>query len=271
MGAFLKQAAQLIAGQMAGSNHKAAFIVKTLRFTYISSGTTIAALWYSAYRNERVKPHTIEWPFPGLSKKKRQYPPDRPEKELASEQHTTAAASNASGLIGTSPGGSVDGYVYPFTSKATIGRIDQGQDFGGSGPIFSPTNAVVVSIGAPGWPGSAGVVLEILDGGRAGQYIYINEGISVEVRPRQIVRAGQRVGTFVPFSSTGIEIGFCDSHGVPISHSEYTEGKVTRGGKEMAAFLSQLRMAPRHVAPGPYSKQAERGQVAGPPTPIRRR
>jgi hypothetical protein len=277
MGAFLKQAVTLLAGQMAGSNHKAAFIVKTLRATYIGSGTAIAVLWYSAYRNERVSPHTIDFPFPGLTKLKRQYSPDRPEKELPSEQPqgttTTGAASNANGLIGTSPSGSVGGYVYPFTSKSTVGRIDQGQDFGGTGPIMSPTNAEVVSVGAPGWPGGGGVVLKILDGGRAGQYIYIFEGISVEVRAKQIVRAGQKVGTFIPYSPTGIEIGFCDASGVPISHSEYTEGKVTRGGKEMAAFLSQLKMAPRHVAVGggAYSHRVARGEVAGPPTPIRRR
>lgn len=255
MGAFLKQALSLIAGQMAGSNHKASFIVKSLRFGYASTGTAIAVLWYSAYRNERVSPHTASFPFPGLSKKERKFPPDRPEHELATEQHTTGAASN-SGLTGTSTAGSATGYVYPFTSKATIGRIDQGQDFGGTGPIMSPTNAEVVSVGAVGWPGGAGVVLKILDGGRAGQYIYIFEGINVEVRAKQIVRAGQRVGTFIPFSSTGIEIGFCDANGVPISHSEYTEGKVTRGGKEMAAWLSELRLAPRHVGISPLPNRS---------------
>lgn len=104
MGAFLKQALTLLAGQMAGGNHKAAFIVKTFRATYIVTGGTIAVLWYSAYRNERVAPHTIDWPFPGLSKKKRQYSPDRPEKELPDElpAHSRAAASN-SGMKGTGP------------------------------------------------------------------------------------------------------------------------------------------------------------------------
>jgi len=268
MGTFLKQVGSLVAGQMAGGNHKAAFIVKTVRLTYIASGATIIGVWYSAWRNERVAPGTISFPFPLMGKLKREFKPDRPDKDLPVE---LPSGSNSEGLAGTAPPGSTTGYVYPFTSKATIGRIDQGQDFGGTGPIMSPGNAEVVSVGAPGWPGGGGVVLKLLDGARAGHHVFIYEGINVEVRARQIVRAGQRVGTFIPFSSTGIEIGFCDASGVPISHSEYTEGKVTRGGKEMAAWLSHLRMQPRHVQPPTYNQQARQGSVAGPPTPIRHR
>lgn len=239
MGAFLKQALSLIAGRMAGSNNKAKFIVKTFRAGYILSAGTIGVAWYSAYRNERVEPGTGKFPFPFISKLKRQFPADRPEHELSHEEQPPAA-SNSGGLMGTLP--NVGGeYVFPFTSKATWGRIDQGVDFGGTGPIFSPTDAKVVQVGAPGWPGSNGVVLQILNGPRAGHYIYIFEGINVVVRKGQVVKAGQTVGSFIPFSSTGIEIGFCDASGTPISHSEYTEGKVTRGGKEMNAFLHQLR------------------------------
>jgi len=238
MAAFLKQALSLVAGKMAGSNNKANFIVKGLRTTYVMSATGIAVAWYSAYRNERVEPGTGKFPIPFISKLKRQFPADRPEHELPHER--PPAASNSGGLAGTLPqlGGT---YVFPFTNKATWGRIDQGVDFGGTGPIYSPTDAKVVSVGAPGWPGGDGVVLEVLNGPRAGHFIFIYEGIQVIVKQGQIVKAGQTVGSFEPFSSTGIEIGFCDANGVPISHSEYTEGKVTRGGKEMNAFLHQLR------------------------------
>jgi murein DD-endopeptidase MepM/ murein hydrolase activator NlpD len=247
MGAFLKQAVTLIAGNMAGSNQKAKFVVKTFRAAYISSAGAIAFAWYSAYRNERVEPGTGKFPFPGLSQLKRQFKPDRPEQELPHEQ-TPAAASNSGGLMGTLP--NVSGsYVFPFTDKATWGRIDQGVDFGGTGPIFSPTDAKVIQTGAPGWPGESGLVLEILNGPRAGHFIYIFEGINVMVKRNQIVKAGQTVGSFIPFSSTGIEIGFCDGSGTPISHGEYTEGKVTRGGKEMAAFLHQIKFNKPKQAP----------------------
>lgn len=81
MAAFLKQFGTLIAGRMAESN-RAGFIVKAGRFWYISSGTAILLLWYSAYRNERVAPGTISLPFPLVNSLKRSNPPDREEKEL---------------------------------------------------------------------------------------------------------------------------------------------------------------------------------------------
>jgi murein DD-endopeptidase MepM/ murein hydrolase activator NlpD len=243
MSTFLKQALSLISGQMAGSNNKAKFVVKTLRATYILSAGGIAVAWYSAYRNERVEPHTGKFPIPFISKLKRQFPADRPESEFEHADiggESSGAASNAGGLKGTLPELGNE-YVFPFTNKATWGRIDQGVDFGGTGPIFTPGDAKVISVGAVGWPGGGGVVLQLLNGPRANHYIYIFEGIQVTVRKDQILTAGQIVGSFIPFSPTGIEIGFCDANGVPISHGEYTEGKVTRGGKEMAAFLHQIK------------------------------
>lgn len=155
MGAFLKQALSLIAGQMAGSNHKAAFIVKTLRFGYISSGTTIAVLWYSAYRNERVSPHTIDFPFPGLSKKKRQYPPDRPEKEMATEQPQSTVAASNSGARGT--GQNVTSILGPMALNWGVAKASQMSGKypykwgGGHAQIGAP------SMGMPGGPaGTAG-------------------------------------------------------------------------------------------------------------------
>lgn len=83
MGVFAKQIFSLVAGQMAGSNQKAKFVVKTLRTTYVVSGTGIALIWYSAYRNERVQPGSGKFPFPGVSDLKRKFTADRPEKELS--------------------------------------------------------------------------------------------------------------------------------------------------------------------------------------------
>jgi hypothetical protein len=52
--------------------------------------------------------------------------------------------------------------------------------------------------------------------------------------------AGEQIGAFVPGSSTGVEIGFADSNGVPLSHANYREGKTTRWGRKMAKFLSTI-------------------------------
>ncbi|HET7120309.1 MAG TPA: hypothetical protein VFI17_03535 [Solirubrobacterales bacterium] len=132
-------------------------------------------------------------------------------------------------------------YVYPFASGATTGRIDQGQDFGGTGPIYAIGNARITSLGAPGWPGGRGILYQLLDGSRRGQYVFVYEGVRPSVRVGQVVGAGQRIGSLIPGSSTGIEIGFADANGVPLSHSEYTEGKETVRGKEMARFLAHLK------------------------------
>lgn len=85
MGEFLKTAATLLAGRMNGSTNKATFIVKTLRTVYVVDATLIGVIWYSAWRNERVKPGEMSFPFPGWKKLKRKFPPDRPEKELEDE------------------------------------------------------------------------------------------------------------------------------------------------------------------------------------------
>ncbi|MGH2925716.1 MAG: lytic murein transglycosylase, partial [Solirubrobacterales bacterium] len=131
------------------------------------------------------------------------------------------------------------GYQAPFVD-AIRGRIDQGVDYVGTGPIKAIGKARILKVGAPGWPGGQGVLYRLLDGSRAGSVVYVNEGIQPTVRPGELVLAGQQIGTFVPGSPTGIEIGFADSSGVPLSHASYHEGDVTRWGRKMATFLSTI-------------------------------
>jgi hypothetical protein len=102
MPAALKQLLTLVAGNMAGSNNKASFIVKTLRGTYVLSGTAIVAIWYSAWRNERVEPGTVSFPFPGVKKLSRKFSPDRAEKELT---HTPAPSESWGSSQGQIPKG----------------------------------------------------------------------------------------------------------------------------------------------------------------------
>lgn len=125
MGAFLKQAMSLVAGQMSGSNRKASFIVKSGRFIYATTGTTIALLWYASYRNERVSPGTLSFPFPGISTAKRKYSPDRPEKQLPSElpAFNKTAGSNAQHLKGTGSGPTA--LIGPVSLNAGIAKAQQ--------------------------------------------------------------------------------------------------------------------------------------------------
>jgi hypothetical protein len=133
------------------------------------------------------------------------------------------------------------GYVNPFPGAAE-GRIDQGVDFTGTGPIAAIGDAEILKTGAPGWPEGGGVLYRLLGGSHAGQVIFVYEGLVPTVKPGEHVAAGQQIATFIPGGS--IETGFADANGVPLAHSVYTEGAVTEWGQKMAAFLKELNGSP---------------------------
>ncbi len=120
------------------------------------------------------------------------------------------------------------------------GRIDMGVDFSAAPgtPILSPFNAVVVKVGAPGWPGGGGgVLLEPAHG----EFVFIYESVQAVVHPGERVLAGQAIGfASATSASTGIEIGFADASGAPLAAPVYSEGDVTAWGEQMALFLSEL-------------------------------
>lgn len=182
-----------------------------------------------------------------------------PEGEAQTSTGMASWLQGANGAaVGIKPGGSAagatngatgnalsaGGYVFPLGPGWTQERTDQGVDFAPShtgAPIFSPGKAKILKIGAPGWPsGEKGVLLQLLDGPLKGRIVYIYEAIDPTVRAGQIVSAGQQIGQGV-FGETGIEIGFADSAGAPLSHGEYTEGKVTTWGTRMAEWLATLK------------------------------
>jgi hypothetical protein len=131
-------------------------------------------------------------------------------------------------------------YLNPFaySSDLFVGRVDQGVDFTGEGPIVAIGDALVLNTGAPGWPEEGGVLYELLDGPLKGAVIFVYEGIDPTVQPGQRVSAGDQIATFRPGGS--IEMGLADSAGVPLSHGEYFEGKVTQSGLQMLSLLQSL-------------------------------
>jgi murein DD-endopeptidase MepM/ murein hydrolase activator NlpD len=111
-------------------------------------------------------------------------------------------------------------------------------DFYGGRRIVAPEAATVVSTGASGWPEGGGVLLHLA----SGAYIYIYEGLDAVVKAGDKVAAGQLIGRGRQGGS--IEVGYADASGVPLSHAEYFEGKVTKWGRKAAAWLN-LTGAPR--------------------------
>jgi hypothetical protein len=137
------------------------------------------------------------------------------------------------------------GYVYPFLDF-TVGRVDQGQDFTGKGPILAVGRAKIIRTGAPGWPEGGGVLYKLLEGPMAGQNVFVYEGVDVPsyIKPGVIVNAGQPIATFRKGGS--IEMGWANEAGVPLSHPGYYEGKETSSGKAMQRFLAHIES---HTAP----------------------
>lgn len=195
------------------------------------SFTLGAALLFSAFKNQSLVSLILGQPGQSVASQ--------------GESHPSAHAPSGSGeetmvpLAATGSGG----YVDPFSSSATSGRIDQGKDIGGSGPVRAFGDVKVVKVGGFGWPGEPpgkGVLLKVLSGPAKGKYWYIYEGFAPSVRAGQVVRAGGVLGHIIPGTSTGIETGWSDASGAPLSHGEYTEGKETRYGKAFDQFLHAL-------------------------------
>ncbi len=158
------------------------------------------------------------------------------------------AAGGPAGSATASPGEGAGGEAAPSAASRaghsnplpgwSRSRIDQGVDFYGGRKIVAPEAGTVVKTGAPGWPGEGGVLLKLAKGG----YLFFYEQLTAVVHVGQQVTAGQQIASGTPGGS--IEVGFADASGVPLAHSEYSEGVVTKFGKAAARWLTLIG-APR--------------------------
>jgi hypothetical protein len=113
-------------------------------------------------------------------------------------------------------------YLNPYGSPT---EIDQGVDYGGTGPIGAIGKGRVV--GESSFGGGPYLAYQLLKGPRKGWTTYVAEGISPTVHPGQIVKKGQTIAQ----QSGGIEAGWAGSPKLPY-----------RGG---AQTLSQAQGDPR--------------------------
>jgi hypothetical protein len=161
---------------------------------------------------------------------------------------------------------SAAGYVNPFAhAQVTASRIDQGVDYGGSGPIdaLGPGRVVLVSSTDTGWGNGDGwVSYQLIAGSYAGDYIYVAEGITPTVHASEQLVPGQQIGTF---NGHSIEIGFGLGQGdLALAHTVYREGADTAAGRAMNQLLVSL------AAPGGHQDVTSCGgacPVVGGPVP----
>jgi hypothetical protein len=181
--------------------------------------------------------------------------------------HAGAGADNAaiasggagvsSGRGMTSPSAS-DGYINPLAqASVTPERIDQGVDYGGTGPLAAIGAGRVTYVGTSntGWPG-AFIEFRLANGPDAGRYVYYAEGIvpAEGLHVGQRISAGQVIAT-ITGGSTGIEIGWgagigTESYAMKAGQwkSGMDAGNVaTASGKSFSALIASLGGPPGKI------------------------
>ena len=146
----------------------------------------------------------------------------------------TGGTSGTSGGFGGTPNAA--GMVNPIGKGLKRGRIDEGVDFTGDGPLYAIGPGTIKSVYGPDWPGGIYILLAL----DSGQFVYYAENITPMVTVGQKVKAGGTIGyahNAYPF----IEIGWGTSQPqAPLAQSHYTEGQVTAEGQSFAALLDTL-------------------------------
>lgn len=165
------------------------------------------------------------------------------------------------------------GYANPLRDVANLvaERVDQGVDYGGTGPVYAIGNGVVENVRASGWPGGVFIQYQLTDGPRAGQHVYVAEDISPTVSVGQSVTNTTVLGNMYGGSS-GIETGWANpvaSLAQALGHSQWIEGgPSTADGVDFNQLLTSLG-APGGIVHGPVSGtdnaggSSEAGSLAG--------
>ncbi|MGH7296789.1 MAG: hypothetical protein ACRELB_17760 [Polyangiaceae bacterium] len=145
-------------------------------------------------------------------------------------------------------------YCNPFRDVTGLRpeRIDQGVDYGGSGPIYAMgpgTIDVFKNRNDTGWPGGTFMSYKLSSGPAAGKEIYLAENIDLDtsLKSGSFVYGGTVLGTLVnasPDSESGWGVA---SQGITAEYGCYTEGCDTPLGDNFNTLLVCLQ-APSGVA-----------------------
>jgi hypothetical protein len=139
-------------------------------------------------------------------------------------------------------------YCNPYRSIANLRaeRIDQGVDYGGSGPIYAMgpgTIDLYMNRNDTGWPGGTFVSYKLTAGPAAGKIIYLAENIDLNpaLHSGSFVYSGTVLGTLVnasPDSESGWGV---QGAGYTAEHACYTEGCNTALGSNFNDLLVCLK------------------------------
>ena len=122
-------------------------------------------------------------------------------------------------------------YVNPLRSVSGLvpERIDEGVDFGGSGPVYALGDAIVTNAGEnAGWPGGGWITYRLTDGPDAGLMVYLAEDVTPTVQTGQHVTPSTVIANMFN-GGDGIETGWAQPTGVS-AESELPEAGGIGGG-----------------------------------------
>ena len=122
-------------------------------------------------------------------------------------------------------------YVNPLRSVSGLvpERIDEGVDFGGTGPVYALGDAIVTNAGEnAGWPGGGWITYRLSDGPDAGLMVYLAEDVTPAVQIGQHVTPSTVIANMFD-GGDGIETGWAQPTGVS-AESELPEAGGIGGG-----------------------------------------
>ena len=158
-------------------------------------------------------------------------------------------------------------------SQGNFGRIDQGVDFSGAGPIPALDRGVVtdvrtVSIIEGGeWPL---VAYQLQDGPYKGRYVYVMENFHPRVQKGQHLRQGDPIG-YAAGQSPFIEYGFAaDASGTPAAPLYPNPSGPKPEGQDMWRYMQSLLSGSPTIGPSlPGAPAPPVNPAGGLPTPAR--
>src|SRR5262245_60736486 len=150
----------------------------------------------------------------------------------AGHASATRSASNASASQHTDRQPAAV-YKNPFRDISGLipERIDQGVDFGGTGPIYALGDAVVTSATAAnyGWPGGGWITYQLTDGPAKGLKVFVAEYIRPTVSAGQHVTADTVIANMYP-GGGGIETGWAMASRLPAESQLAEAGGISGAG-----------------------------------------
>ena len=137
------------------------------------------------------------------------------------------SSSSPQDCSSTVAGGS---YANPLRGVVNLApeRIDQGVDYGGSGPVYAIGDGQVESVYNPGWPGGVFIVYRLNSGPDAGKGVYVAENLIPQVTVGQHVSANTVLATLQP-TFPNMETGWADLSVVGITQA-MAEGEAASSG-----------------------------------------